>query len=244
MDRGIYPLVAAAVGQERHLDILTGNLANIQTTGYRREKALFKTLLAKSVAGSAGPKTGTDKLFPQLTRTFTDWKEGVVGPTGNPLDMALNGEGFFELQAPNGKRHEYTRNGSFTLNENRELTTRDGALVMGQNGPLQIPVGKMTVNDKGEILVNDAAVGAVKVVKFQDLASAVRIGDRFLTSKDVVPAPDTRVVGEALEGSNVNPVEEFARLIEITRHYESILKVVQAMDDQERQAASEIGRPV
>ena len=73
---------------------------------------------------------------------------------------------------------------------------------------------------------------------------AVRVGERFVTSQDVSPAPDTKVVGESLEGSNVNPVEEFARLIEITRHYESIQKVVQAMDDEERQAASEIGRPV
>lgn len=242
MDRGIYPIVAAAIGQERHLDLLTGNLANIQTTGYKREKALFKTLLAQSVAGTAGSKAASDKLFPQMVRTFTDWKEGVLSPTGNPLDMALNGEGFFVVQTPHGE--EYARSGSFVLNENRELATRDGALVMGQNGPLRIPVGKMTVNDKREILVNDAVVGAVKVVKFTELASAVRVGERFVTSQDVSPAPDTKVVGESLEGSNVNPVEEFARLIEITRHYESIQKVVQAMDDQERQAASEIGRPV
>jgi flagellar basal-body rod protein FlgG len=242
MDRGIYPIVAAAIGQERHLDLLTSNLANIQTTGYRREKALFKTVLAQSVAGSAVPKAASDKLFPRLDRTYTDWKEGVVGPTGNPLDMALNGEGFFVVQTPHGE--EYTRSGSFVLNENRELSTRDGAQVMGQNGPLRIPVGKMTVNDKGEILVNDTVAGTVKVVKFPEMALAVRVGERFVTSQDVSPAPDTKVVGESLEGSNVNPVEEFARLIEITRHYESIQKVVQAMDDLERQAASEIGRPV
>ena len=242
MDRGIYPIVAAAIGQERHLDLLTSNLANIQTTGYKREKALFKTLLAKSIGGTAGPKTDTDKLFPQMVRTFTDWKEGVLRPTGNPLDMALNGEGFFVVQTPHGE--EYTRSGNFILNENRDLVTRDGAQVMGRNGPMKIPVGKMTVNDKGEVLVNDAVVGVVKVVKFANPASAVRVGERFATSGEVLPAPATKVVGESLEGSNVNPVEEFARLIEITRHYESIQKVVQAMDEEERQAASEIGRPV
>lgn len=242
MDRGIYPIVAAAVAQERHLDILTGNLANIQTTGYKREKALFKTLLAQSVAGKAGPQTDTGNLFPQMVRTFTDWKEGVLRPTGNPLDMALDGEGFFVVQTPQGE--EYARGGNFILNENRDLVTRDGAQVMGRNGPLKIPVGKMTVNDKGEVLVNDAVVGVVKVVKFANPSSAVRVGERFATNGEVLPAPTTKVVGESLEGSNVNPVEEFARLIEITRHYESIQKVVQAMDDEERQAASEIGRPV
>jgi len=248
MDRGLYPLVAAAIGQERHLDVVTNNLSNVQTAGYKREKALFTTLLARSLSGQAASPTQTapaalaDKLFPQLDRTFTDWNAGLVRPTGNPLDMALNGEGFFVVQTPRGP--EYTRSGSFVLNERRELAARDGSLVMGQNGPLQIPIGKITVTDKGDILVNDAAVGTVRVVTFMDLALAVRVGERFTTAQSVGPAKETSVVGESLEESNVNPIEEFVRLVEITRQYESIQKALQAMDEEARQAATDIGRPV
>lgn len=239
MDRGIYPIVAGAVAQERRLDMVTGNLANVQTAAYKREKAIFKTLLANTVAG--GDKKSADKLYPQMTTTFIDWKEGTLRPTGNQLDMALNGEGFFELQTPGGS--QYTRNGNFTLNEQRQLATRDGALVMGQGGPLQIPVGKITVDERGEIKVNDTTVGTVKIVKFDDLATAVKNGDRFSTGGETSPAPRTQVVHESLEESNVNAVEEFTTLMEINRQYEAAQKVVQVMDDVARQAASEIGRP-
>lgn len=239
MDRGIYAIVSEAIAQERRMDVVTDNLANIQTVGYKREKAFFKTLLAKKLALT--PEKA-DTVFTHMTGKFTDWKEGSLRPTGNPLDMALDGAGFFAVET-NGRR-EYTRSGNFVLNDQRQLVTRDGALVMGRSGPVRIPVGKLVVNERGEVSVAGAVVGTLEVVRFKDLSSAARVGERYVTQGEVVPAPATKVVQEALEDSNVNAIEEFAALVEINRNYEAVQKVVQAMDEAEGQAVSEIGRPV
>jgi flagellar basal body rod protein FlgG len=178
-----------------------------------------------------------------MVGSFFDWRTGSFKPTGNPFDMALDGEGFFAVRSSRGET-EYTRNGNFVLNSKRELSTRDGALVLGHSGPIQLPVGKVTVNEAGEIQVDEAQVDTLRVVQFQDLASVVQIGERYKTKGEVTPATNTRVVQEALEESNVNAVEEYVHLVELHRNYEAALKVIQTMDETGRQAANEIARAV
>ena len=242
MDRGIYPIVSGAVAQERRIDMLTENLANIQTAGYKRQKPLFKTVLSNA-PGGGGAKGKSDQVFTRMGGTFFDWRAGSFKPTGNPFDLALDGDGFFAVRTAKG-RTEYTRNGNFVLNPKRELTTRDGALVLGDSGPIQLPVGKVTVNEAGEVQVDGAQVDTLQVVQFKDLASAVQIGERYGTKGGVTPAAGTRVVQEALEESNVNAVEEYVQLVELHRNYEAALKVIQTLDETGRQAANEIGRAV
>src|SRR5207253_2004462 len=121
MDRGVYAIVSGAVGQERRLDIVAKNLANAQTAGYKREKTVFRTIFAKTLTGSPRLKNQADKAFNRLGGTYLDWKDGAHRPTGHPTDLALEGEGFFVVQTPNGK--EYTRGGNFIVNNKRQLTT-------------------------------------------------------------------------------------------------------------------------
>ena len=241
MDRGVYAIVSGAIGQERRLDIVAKNLANAQTVGYKREKILFKTLLANSV-GSSQPKTQADKVFTRATGTFLDWKGGVQRPTGHDTDFALEGDGFFVVKTPRGP--EYTRSGNFKVTPTRQLTTLDGLPVLGQSGPLQIPPGKLLVNRDGEITVDGATIDTLKIVKLKDLGSSTRVGERYVTKGPVEPSPSTNILQGSLEESNVNAIEEMVGLVDISRQYEAAQKVVQAMDDSTKQAVNEIARPV
>ena len=241
MDRGVYAIVSGAIGQERRLDIVAKNLANSQTVGYKREKILFKTLLANS-AGSSQMKSQADKVFTRPTGTFLDWNGGAQRLTGHATDFALEGEGFFVVKTPRGP--EYTRSGNFKVTPAGQLATLDGMSVLGQSGPVQIPPGKLLVNREGEVTVDGATIDTLKVVKLKDLAASTRVGERYISKGPVEPSPSTSIVQGSLEESNVNAIEEFVGLVDLSRQYEAAQKVIQAMDDATKQAVNEIARPV
>jgi flagellar basal-body rod protein FlgG len=178
-----------------------------------------------------------------MVGSFFDWRAGSFKPTGNPFDMALDGEGFFAVRSSKGGT-EYTRNGNFVLNAKRELTTRDGALVLGESGPIQLPVGKVSVSEAGNVEVDGAQVDTLRLVQFKDFTTTKQIGERFVTKGEVTPAEGARVVQEALEESNVNAVEEYVLMVDLHRSYEAALKVIQTMDETGRQAVNEIARAV
>ena len=241
MDRGVYAIVSGAIGQERRLDIVAKNLANAQSVGYKREKILFKTLLAKSTA-SFQPKSQADKVFTRATGTFLDWNGGAQRLTGHATDFALEGEGFFVVKTPRGP--EYTRSGNFKVTPALQLATLDGMPVLGQSGPVQIPPGKLLVNREGEVTVDGATIDTLKIVKLKDLGSSTRVGERYITNGPVEPALATSIQQGSLEESNVNAIEEFVGLVDISRQYEAAQKVIQSMDDATKQAVNEIARPV
>ena len=241
MDRGVYAIVSGAIGQERRLDIVAKNLANAQSVGYKREKILFKTLLAKSTA-SFQPKSQADKVFTRPTGTFLDWNGGAQRLTGHATDFALEGEGFFVVKTPRGP--EYTRSGNFKVTPALQLATLDGMPVLGQSGPIQIPPGKLVVNREGEVTVDGATIDTLKVVKLKDIGSSTRVGERYINKGPVEPAPSTSIQQGSLEESNVNAIEEFVGLVDISRQYEAAQKVIQSMDDATKQAVNEIARPV
>ncbi|HEY3197996.1 MAG TPA: flagellar hook basal-body protein [Nitrospirales bacterium] len=240
MDRGVYAIVSGAIVQERRMDVVARNLANSQTVGYKGEKILFTTVLAKSVAGSHQPKTQGDKVFSRISGTAMDWKGGTARQTGNTMDLALEGKGLFVIQTPNGP--EYTRSGNFIVNQTRQLATMDGMPVLGQSGPMVIPPGKLLVNPQGEVTVDGGAVDTLKVMQFKDLASATRAGERFKGA--VEPSPETMIVQGNLEESNVNAIEQMIAMVDLNRQYEAAQKVIQSMDDATKQAVNDLARPV
>jgi flagellar basal-body rod protein FlgG len=217
------------------------NLANSQTVGYKREKILFKTLLANS-AGSSQMKSQADKVFTRPTGTFLDWNGGAQRQTGHATDFALEGDGFFVVKTPRGP--EYTRSGNFKVTPALQLATLDGMPVLGQSGPVQIPPGKLLVNREGEVTVDGATIDTLKVVKLKDLAASTRVGERYISKGPVEPSPSTSIVQGSLEESNVNAIEEFVGLVDLSRQYEAAQKVIQSMDDATKQAVNEIARPV
>lgn len=241
MDRGVYAIVSGAIGQERRMDVAAQNLSNAQTVGYKREKTLFSSVFSKSIAGTRSHKSQGDKIFNRMNGTFVDWRDGSQRMTGKPTDVALEGNGFFAVKTPGGT--EYTRSGNFLLNQKRQLVTLDGMPVLGQSGPITVPPGKLMVDRAGGVTVEGAQVDTLRIVEMKNLSSAVRAGERFQTKEKPQTVTSPTVIQGSLEESNVNAIEDFVSMIELSRQYEAAQKVVQSMDEATRLAVNELGRP-
>ncbi len=228
MEMDIGRAARAAIRVDKRFDIIANHLANVATAGYKAEEISF------------------DDLF--RARMRVDLSQGQIEPTGNPLDLALSGPGFFKIQTPNGIR--YTRNGTFTLDKNKYLVTQDGNRVMGDKGPLQLngsKVGgsKVKVDPNGQIQVDGTIVGKLKIVTFKDPATIQKEGDGLFFHKggaagEVTPK-QVSVTQGALEMSNVSAVKEMARMIEVNREFESFQKVIQTYDEMDTKAATDVG---
>ncbi len=172
----------------------------------------------------------------------TDFNQGHLITTSNPLDLAIRGEGFFQVQTPEGIR--YTRDGSFSLSSNGYLVTKEGYYVLGENGPLQLlQTGDITISQQGEVFVNDEYIDRLNIVTFADLNQLQKQGDNLYFT-DAVPEPlqDADVVQGALEGSNISIVAEMVDLISAFRAYEANQKVIQTHDTTLDRAINDVGR--
>jgi flagellar basal body rod protein FlgG len=197
----------------RAQEIISNNVANLTTDGYRRERLAFHRELTE--AGGAGwPE--------QRVATRADDSVATLTATGNPLDFAIDGPGYFVVEADGAER--YTRSGSFQLGPDGTLTTLSGHAVMGPGGPLNLPAGDLSVSDDGTIRVSGQPVGALRVVSI-DSDALVREGEnlfslaegRVATERD----PNAAVRQGHVETSNVEPVIELVEMMRIFREYES-----------------------
>ncbi len=251
----IYPVLSGALAQEKRLELITNNLANVSTGGFKKDVAVFEGLtpLLTNAAGTAiqplSHLLGADATFGLLKQVSTDYSAGPIQVTDEPLDIAIQGEGFFAVQSPEGVR--YTRNGHFTLDANGQLVTTAGLPVLGSGGPITLPPGIVSINSNGNISVRGVEAGAtvteVDVLALYTVSNPKQLrkvgGSLFeVVSGTAVPSTEGRVRQGALEGSNVNPVEEMVAMIEVMRLYEAAQKAMQTADDIAGKAANEIGR--
>jgi flagellar basal-body rod protein FlgG len=240
---GAYPILSGALAQEKRLEIITNNLANLNTTGYKKDRAVFGVVSlgpAESPPGTGEP-LGPAPVFSALSLVTTDFAPGAMRTTGDPLDMSIDGEGFFVVDTPTGPR--YTRDGHFTLDAEGRLVTSGGFPVLGTGGPITLPLGKVTVDSDGRISVDGAEIDTLRVVQLDDSARLRKVGGNLF---DGGGQPEAAVVGRirpgALESSNVNPVEEMTTMIEVMRLYEAAQKVIQTTDAVVGKAVNEVGR--
>ncbi len=226
MNRGIYPVVAGAITQERHLEVLAHNLGNIHTTGFKKDQPVFGTMLARSIGQ---PVAGFD-LFPQVATVRPDVSQGTLQFTGHDMDVALEGEGFLVVSTSAGTRH--FRGGQLKINTNGELATQLGDPVLGVDGPVKIPPGTMNIDRKGVIRVGGRKVGQLRIERLLPSTMPVKAGDLYWQiPKQVVEAPNTAVFQGSLEQANINPAMELINMIKVTRGYEQMQKAIQTMDD-------------
>jgi flagellar basal-body rod protein FlgG len=176
--------------------------------------------------------------------TAIDYSSGPVSTTGNTFDLALDGEGFFVVNTPNGKA--YTRQGNFRVDSSGTLVTVDGYEVMGQGGPVSIKGGTVSFSAEGKIFVEGVETGAIQVVDFAKPYELRKIGQGLLVPNDPAvtsqPAPKTSVMQGRLEGSNVSAVAEMVQLIETSRFFEACQKVIQNYDAMTGKAVNELGK--
>jgi len=215
--------VQGASRLDKQFDIIANRLANVGTTGYKAESLTFDELLQ--------------------ARMRIDLSQGDAQPTGNPLDLAIFGDGFFKVETPQGDR--YTRNGTFTLDKEGYLVTQDGYRVFGEGGPIALEGGQITISDQGVINVNDSQVGKLKIITFDATQKLKKEGASLLSytgdSGDERTPDRVSVQQGVLEQSNVSVVTEMSNMIATTRSYESAQKIIQTYSEMDTKAATEVG---
>ncbi|MHC4561708.1 MAG: flagellar hook-basal body protein [Planctomycetota bacterium] len=217
--------------------VITNNLANANTAGYKRRLSLFAETLANEIAAGdsidAAAAGGTIIGQPSV-----DFTQGTINRTDRPLDCAISGKGFFVLETAQGRR--YTRNGVFNVNLNRQLVDLAGRLVAGTNGPIAIPgdvsPAEVRVNPDGTVSARGNQVGTLEIAVFEDDSVLLPVGaNTYEAPADIRPGSataDTRVVQGYQESSNVSIVNEMVNLISVARLYESNFKAIKTADEQ------------
>ena len=252
MIRGLYTSAIGMTTQMNRKDVLANNIANSDTTGFKRDTVVTRSfsdelmarindqtdIMGSRVIGTIRPGVFVDDIF-------TDFSTGSLQITHGSLDLALSGRGFFVVEdfERNGNRVErFTRDGSFTLNASGTLMTKSGNRVMGERGEIIIPTGEVTITDLGEIYVNGEFIDTLRVVNFEDLHTLRKHGDNLFntTAQSVMIDFEGLIVQGALESSNVNPVREMVELITVTRTYEANQRMVTIHDNILGRAVNDI----
>lgn len=244
MNSGMYAAVSGSVAAMRRLDIISNNLANVNTPGYKKDKMSFEGLLAGPVNPPAVPQGKTADPILQKENVYIEYASGPVTQSGNPLDLALDGDGFFAVTTPEGTA--YTRQGNFRTSPDGTLVTVDGYPVQGSNGsPVRVQGNRIEIDSKGEVTVDGSPTGTISVVDFDKPYALNKIGNALFVPADPQATPRTgkaQVMQSHLEGSNVESVSEMVQLIETNRYFEACSKVIRGFDDMAAKAANDIGR--
>ncbi len=232
---------AAAMNTLQHnQDRIANNLANANTTGYKRDR-FFTEALDERMDAERAPRS--DRRMQQTG----DMSSGSMKQTENPLDVALGGDGFFEVQPEGGDAKHYTRAGHFAVGPDGTLRTPDGRQVMGEGGAIQIPVdeqGDINVATDGTITAGDQEIGRLKVVKVDNPAQMERREGASFVAQGAAPEPmeDPAVLQGMVETSNVSPVEEMTDMIQTSRQYEAHQRSLQAANETLSRATKDLGQ--
>ena len=226
----------------RELDIVANNIANADTAGFKVESLLNAAEERRPARDHGIDHPVRFTLDSGVARNFA---QGAVKPTGNPLDVALDGEGFLAVETPAGPR--YTRDGRLGMNEAGQLVTKAGDPVLDDGGaPITLRPGGGAVNiaTNGTVTQGDAVVGRIGVVRFDNLSALSKEGNgRYLADGvEPLPAPDVQLRQGMVEGSNAQPVLEVVKLIELSRAYERMSKMMDNSQDLSRRAVERLGR--
>lgn len=222
MSSGYYAACAGLRAQTQALELVASDVANISTTGYRGQQPMFGSLLASANGELPNPLNHAINDFGVLAGSRTDLSSGTLEKTGNPLDLAIEGNGFFAVQTRAGTL--YTRNGNFQISITGQLTTSAGDPVLGEQGPITMPSGSASISSDGTISTNGAVAGKLRIVEFLPGVSPLAVGNSYYSApaKQLRPAADSSVRESMLEGSNVNSVQSVVALIAVQRHAEML----------------------
>lgn len=266
--KNIWVPLSGAIAQQRNVDTIANNVANANTPGFKRDQLVFKehlTALTKGIDQIDLPNQewspsdfyhtqGAESAAVSVDGNYTDFTQGQLRPTQNPLDLAISGEGFFEVLAPNGIR--FTRRGTFTLNNDGLLVTEQGFPVLSKTTQEQPAKpsdrvirlggdGQVSVTFDGSIYQQGQKVGEVSLMEFTDKNALKKEGAGFFINPEpsnISPKVSSSIRQGFVEESNVNAVSEMSSLIRATRHFESIQKAMKAYDNIAQKGVNEIAK--
>ncbi|MGD8267565.1 MAG: flagellar basal-body rod protein FlgF [Desulfobacterales bacterium] len=251
MSGSIYAATSGAEVQRMRMDLLSNNLANINTTGYKNDEVAFRLEAEDGEPGNPGDgeamASGDRMKLSIIPLTMrTDFSQGPLQSTGNPLDLAIQGDGFFSIQTEGGVR--YTRGGSFTLDPEGRLTTHQGDPVMGEGGEITIDGTKVEVDGSGNILVDGQITDKLRIVDISDTAALKKEGANLFALDEnkgtEEPLEYAGVHQGFLERSNANAVKIMTDLIEVMRGYESYQKIIRTLDENNAKLIAGVGNPL
>lgn len=242
MLRSLYIAGTGMITQRSKMDVITNNIANIETVGYKRDQMIsrsFSDLLLEQINDDdpyiinqreeVGPlNTGT-----HIDEVVTDFSQGSLEETGEQTDLAIQGDGYFSVLTPQGIR--YTRSGNFAADSNGDLVTQEGYYVLGQDGGrLHVGTGDFTVSSTGAITAEGQTVGTIRLVAFEDQTVLRKAGENLYTTyNNAQPAQVTNasIKQGYLEGSNVDMATEMVEMLATNRAYESNQRIVKMVDE-------------
>jgi flagellar basal-body rod protein FlgF len=236
MQSATYVALSSQMALRRQMDVVSNNIANAATPAYKGEHMMFAELVKA--------QSGQQMSFVQDVGTYRDTKQGALTRTGNPLDIALDGEGYLKVQTPLGMR--YTRNGRLQLDATGQAVTAQGYPVLAEGDtPLIVPTDAhdITVTKDGTVTTDQGQAAKFAVVKFaneNDLAPAS--AGLYVTEATPVPAPETGVMQGMVEESNIQPVVEMTRMMSVAQDFAAANNLLQAESDREKSAIDKLGR--
>lgn len=281
--KSIWVPISGQIAQQQKVDTIANNIANANTIGFKKDDLIFKEYLEAEENPSLDiniphkdfspqdmyQQQGAQKSYVAPVQSFTDFSQGQLTPTGNPLDLGIQGEGFFEVLTPQGIR--YTRNGSFTLNQQGELVTENNFKLLAKSPnslninsnedpqtrvikitPNQTQVAPITVNKSGDLFQGENKINTISVLQVNAKEMLRKEGDSLYyldlnalnnsAQKDNVLsfATNNSIEQGFLEGSNVNPIDEISELIKAHRQFDQIQKAVQAYDSINSKAMNDL----
>lgn len=243
MNSGMYSALSGSLTAMKRLDVISNNLANVNTPGFKKDKMAFESMLAGNVNPPLVPQGSTADPILQKENLYIDYSSGPVAQTGNALDLAIDGDGFFVISTPNGPA--YTRQGNFRSSADGTLVTADGYPVLGDGGPVKLPGGTIDVGSDGLVTVDGVPSGTLSLVDFPKPYKLTKTGSALFVPSDPQAKPQ-QATGNVrqghLEGSNVETITEMVQMIETSRYFETCQRVIRGVDDMASKAANDIGR--
>lgn len=241
MDNPIYVALSRQMILRRQMDIVANNIANADTAAFKVEELMIRTDTQPMPYPDGSPDSINYVLDVALGRNYA---QGALAQTGNPLDMAIEGDAFFQIATPGGER--YTRDGRFSVDAQGRLVTRQGHPVQGEGGDIVVDVtkGPLYVARDGAVSQDGQRIGKIGVIRFEDMSGLTKEGDGLYVNDSNIasgPAPDSVVHQAMIEGSNVNTIVQITDMIEINRAYERLAKLMDQTAQLDKTAIQRLG---
>lgn len=252
MLNGLYVAASGMLQMEKKLDILSNNLSNINTAGYKMDTPTFENYLRKEKTYPhdiirESKYNRTINSVSRLSDVLTDFSSGNIRQTGNPFDLALsNSDAFFAVDTPFGIK--FTKAGNFKIDNDGYLVTQEGYRVLSRNVEnnegVRIPNGDVSILGNGQITVNGVVVDNLYIVEFEDKSKLQKTGYNLFTAINMLPeeSENPGLMQGYLEGSNINPIREMVNMISTHRAFETYQRVIRTMDTLNERAANELGK--
>ncbi len=232
MENSLYVGLSGQVALEAKMAVVANNVANLNTPGYRGQNAVFK----EYISDQRRMKEDVSLVYDYGQYQMTD--PGPIKITGGPLDVALVGPGFLGIQTPEGV--QYSRAGNFSLNQLGEIVNAQGYKVAGQGGgTISVPADAkfISIDQKGVVSTDQGEIGSLMVAEFKDYQRLDPQGNGlYATEEQPTPATDTKVLQGKIEGSNVSPIVEMTRMIDVSREYQAVQNMMQNEHERMRTA--------